>query len=465
MAFARAAGTLLTNYAWTPEKAATARDLALSQGMNLKDIVFGIDVWAQNSQDKDNRRSTYGGGGTGTGIAVAELARLGFSAGIFAPAWPFEHFPTCPAAVQQSMWDGVDLPEHLGCDCVPNNRHAVDEYRTKAITRSAQGFPAGSESFFYTNFERAFTHASLGENDSMAVAAHLGSQSVLPNPIDLRRTVRCGLKDVGTVTGKILDSPSRLAIYLHNDDETLDKATIRGWKLYDLDMTGWLEVTVTYRKQATSRDLHIALYMTETNEEILVPNEACSYVKVKKNLDCRQKAGENQISTRLTGIRLLLKGNPPQGLKDSKSKLIEILEICVKRQGSAYSPCSIAGMDLKHCSQHRSRLSWSYDDGEQGESEARKHSLPWSNTTGPVSRFLVYFDEKLVGLAYAKEYILSAECTTKMDEPQKHTVSIQGIGFDGTTVCSYTCCSRDLVQRRDEKNGSSWQLVQHSELC
>lgn len=63
--FAKAAGTLFTNYKWTEKDAKAATELAQKSGMKVEDIYFGVDMWAQNSGMK---RVTYGGGGTRTGL-------------------------------------------------------------------------------------------------------------------------------------------------------------------------------------------------------------------------------------------------------------------------------------------------------------------------------------------------------------------------------------------------------------
>ena len=69
--FAKAAGTLFTNYRWTESKLNEAKRVAHTHGLATPDIMFGIDVWAQNTGMLGRPRVTFpyqGGGGTNTGL-------------------------------------------------------------------------------------------------------------------------------------------------------------------------------------------------------------------------------------------------------------------------------------------------------------------------------------------------------------------------------------------------------------
>ena len=94
MIFAKACGGILTNYCWKEGDAAESMHNALQNDIPLQNVYLGVDVWAQNTTKLTQPRVTYpeyGGGGTNTGVAVAKVAELGLSAGVFAPAWTFAY--------------------------------------------------------------------------------------------------------------------------------------------------------------------------------------------------------------------------------------------------------------------------------------------------------------------------------------------------------------------------------------
>ncbi|KAF2084673.1 glycoside hydrolase family 85 protein, partial [Saccharata proteae CBS 121410] len=182
--FAQACGSLLTNYSWTYEGASSSKGVATRHQIDTSCIYFGIDTWAQNSTHGLSKRVTYpedGGGGTKTGIAVKDLSGLGFSTGIFAPAWTYEHFPGHGAAMERCMWEGDALSDDITCGCRSASQHPTNT--DNPITSSACWYPAGSPTFFYTNFSRAFASHDPALNEiyrTKRLHAQLGSQSILP---------------------------------------------------------------------------------------------------------------------------------------------------------------------------------------------------------------------------------------------------------------------------------------------
>lgn len=454
--FAQVAGILLTNYDWTPEKAAAAKTLALTHTMDPSDIVLGIDVWAQNSPSQGNPRRTYGGGGTGTGIAVRKLAELGLSAGIFAPAWPYEHFPTCSLAVEESMWYGEKLPERLGCDCVPASMHDIYGYQTRTITRSAQESPAGSESFFYTKFERAFT----SNTDSGAIAAHLGSASVLPRLSNAYQCTAQGHTQSSLLKGNLQDDPPRVTVSLYPH---ISRGPISaGLELFLLNMTGHVEARIVYRKPKTPNGLSVAILVLGVDEQIKVPSEACERVEIRRIFNCTRKSPDNihkarpgsdrmTGTKRLLGIDVVIEGEVSEADSNSSTDLIELLEICIKRPEAAYHRYRLAQLKLSG-----TRLSWSFHI--DGDDESRNdEGLPYSSMTGPFSYFVVFVDGEMVGRAYVTEYLLSTEMATKLNGDEKHKVEIRGFAFDGSFVCSVSELALEHKERMGEDSG--WQLV------
>ena len=94
--------------------------------------------------------------------AVEILAEHGFSAAMFGPAWPYEHFSNAKGdgriaeLVDKSMWEGDMLPDELHCECKDDRPHHQSQYRSSSIAQAAREFPAGSESYFISDFRRPF---------------------------------------------------------------------------------------------------------------------------------------------------------------------------------------------------------------------------------------------------------------------------------------------------------------------
>lgn len=59
------------------------------------------------------------------------------------------------------MWEGSLLPSELGCDCQDEKLHHTNSYQANAITKYAREYPAGTSSFFYTDFQRAFVEVEV----------------------------------------------------------------------------------------------------------------------------------------------------------------------------------------------------------------------------------------------------------------------------------------------------------------
>jgi len=71
LVYVLAADALFTNYKWTVTKVEEAQRLAMKHGLELPAILFGVDVWAQNTNISGPPRVTFpskGGGGTNTGV-------------------------------------------------------------------------------------------------------------------------------------------------------------------------------------------------------------------------------------------------------------------------------------------------------------------------------------------------------------------------------------------------------------
>jgi hypothetical protein len=428
---AKAAGSILTNYVWTPEKAAATRAIAMQNGINPANVLCGIDVWAQSSE-----RETYPedvGGGTGTGLGVAKLAELGLSAGIFGPAWPYEHFDCLPnsRAVEKAMWTGAALPETLRCDCASSSRHSIPGYMGNSILQSAQEFPAGSDNFFYTEFAQAFEAVTglraVAENTQ--VRANLVCQSVLPRPTTYGSTPR-------EIFCQVESRPSRLSLYMCALGENVYTHSILD--LFKLNMpASQVLISVKYRRPKAPASLRVWLHLEGLDVQIPLAeqqNTITTEIQV------------NEADT-LTGISLRVEGHV--GTISTNTLLVaEIMSICVRRRSTVAKNYTISDAALVELDETTSCLSWKFNNQARNAS-SEDDGLPFSGLTGPFSFFMIEINGQQLGRAYALEYVLR-------DIDDKSDIRISGTGFDGEIICVYT---GKLQKQQRQGSTESWQLV------
>jgi hypothetical protein len=430
--FAKAAGSILTNYVWTPEIAATTKALALKNDIDPLNILCGIDVWAQSSE-----RQTYPkdvGGGTGTGLGVAKLAELGLGAGIFGPAWPYEHFNCLQdsRAVDKAMWTGAALPKTLRCDCTSSSRHSIKGYMESPILDNAQDFPAGSDAFFYTDFMQAFE--AVPGSDAVAektqVRANLTSQSVLPQPSVHTSTQM-------DVFIEAESCPSRLSLYICASDEIAYVHRILSLFKLSMPASEGLLIGMKYRKLETHSLLRVWLHLEGLGVHI-------PFAEQQETITTELRANETDL---LTGISLRVEGYI--GTTSTSTLLVaDIMSICVRRRSKAARDYTISDAGLVELDETSSLLSWRFNN-EVWNASLGDDGLPYSDITGPFSFFMIEIDGRQVGRAYAMEYVLRGV----RDESN---VRITGMGFDGEVICVYT---GSLWKRQRQGSAESWQLV------
>lgn len=471
----QACGSVLTNYCWKADDAADSLHQVLQANLRPHQIYFGIDVWAQNTTKLAHPRVTYpeyGGGGTNTGVAVAKLAELGLSAGIFAPAWTFEHFPSHGRDMESVMWDGEDLPDDVDCSCGDcGRRHRPN--RTTPITSFAKVYNAGSETFFFTDFIRAFGTHSDEEEDILfggsAMHAQLGSQSVLPlrtESLGLLSPLRHKIEDIAGRSQLVIEARNLSPLAVKNDRAQ----TVHGWAipLFRLDMPidGSLRLRISYR-DLSKRPQGVCFYLKascQANKEEArrtgYPTGYSSkvynltrydYPKVDHLLDVELKTDNQHIpvNLRLEEIGFYSHAtNAGTGIR-----LAEIDYICIQpvaaypipsrpfmyqggyfqdissRNYSPDSPTHHALFDIRKilCGEGETqhvRLCWSYTSGEPVK------GMPSSEITGAFSYFAVEVDDLNLGRAYGAEHILPASLVEEL-AGREVAVRIKGIGFDG----------------------------------
>lgn len=96
------------------------------------------------------------------------------------------NFPGHGQNVERAIWEGKALPAEVTCACGDCEKRHRPNTLTPIIKSAAQ-HRAGSETFFYTDFSRAFSTQGDKEKEIVFggcnLHAQLGSQSVLPQKI------------------------------------------------------------------------------------------------------------------------------------------------------------------------------------------------------------------------------------------------------------------------------------------
>lgn len=473
--FVKACGSVLTNYCWKEDDAADSLHQALQANLPPHQIYFGIDVWAQNTTKLAHPRITYpeyGGGGTNTGVAVAKLAELGLSAGIFAPAWTFEHFPGHGRDMEATVWDGENLPDDIDCSCGDcDKRHQPN--KATPITSFAKLYNAGSETFFFTDFSRAFgTHTDEEEDilyGGSPLHAQLGSQSTLP-----LRTESLGMLSPLRHRGEDLQGRSQLVIEARNLPPSAVKndgaQTDHSWAipLFRLDMPidGSLRLRISYRDlskrpqgisfylkascQATDAEARRTGYPVGYSHNIY-NLRGPDYPKVDHLLDVELKIDNQYIPANLRLEELGFYSHATNAR--TGIRLAEIDYICIQpiaaypipsrpftyqggyfqdissRNHSPNSAAHHALFDIRKIlcgggeTQHVT-LCWSHTSSEP------VNGMPYSEITGAFSHFIVEVDDLNLGRAYAAEHILPASLVEEL-AGREVAVRVHGIGFDG----------------------------------
>ena len=487
--FLEASGHLLTNYRWNPDKIREATSLRQDRGLNQTSLLFGIDVWAQIKQPRDRpQRITWPedhGGGTRTGVAVAEIAREKGCVGIFGPAMALEHFGKHGKAVDRSIWEGTPLPEDLKCDCSERPGDFHPENSTAPIIKFVKRYEAGSRDFFFTNFERAFTKLPQSDN----IRAQVGSQSVLPDLISEDLPTRIH-EVVGNANqhcrALLLDNPSRLLItaaalppkahfQLKLDatreqyplsrpgpDRVVPKSSLY-FPLFKLGLSCEqplrvqlkFRTLVPYRVRLFPTPGCIALSFANDTMKILnhwktrddgvtLVDEIVHSRPSEESESKFDKTGPASIelANKIVGIGIWLTGMKNDFV--SPCDIIEIYDICIQPADSATNKYCIRNINLEDRGEgdlEHTRLRWQirehiskYRDCPVERpklADGRLDKRPWSDVTGPFSHFKVSIDGEETGRAYTLEYILPKLAREKLRRGKECKVRVIGVTFWG----------------------------------
>lgn len=448
--FAEACGGILTNYNWDLRQAEEAKQFIAQSSISSENVYFGIDVWAQNRSGFGIPRTTYGKGGTTTGVAVAKLAEIGLSAGIFAPAWSFEHFEGHGKDVDRTMWEGDNLPDGLECSCggAISRHQPIEGF---AIVRHAKASPAGTASTFYTDFTRAFgRHGSEEERvvfDGQPLHAQVGAHSILPLPIPevvgVNPYLRHRLEDCAGQTKLLIE-----VHHIRNADDAVTEHPNCWVPLYKLDMpaNGTRRIVVTCRHVAAGLSVKTSFYLKFSdsggrppqNLQLLSIDKSGDICTITAQIEAPARIDTSVEDVRLEELGFLLQGYNGMG----SAPIVEVFSISIVpvdslRISTAPTIDNIRIESREQGEIEHMRLCWDYVAGR----EVRHVEMPHSEITGPFSHFILRIDGLQVGRAYALEYVLNNNLAKGL-AGKDVAIKVTGVGFDGRKLANTTTTLR-----------------------
>ena len=397
---------------------------------------------------------------------MAVLAQEGFSTAVFAPAWTYEHFPICPSnhpngartpsmarSVERALWEGCQLPVEVCCNCHGRPHHTRD-YRKHPILHYAREFPAGSLSYLYTDFTRAFLSESNGVRScisSQAVFPHVEPTAILeserlndePSTQALRFKLEAGLLCVRMIRKSCQEvelgrqESSKLHDILVPEEEPMHLC------LFKLNMPGDGSLRANAHFACSSVSGTIGFYSAYQG-----PNRARLEFSYHAVLPGNLVASESPswldssntasicLQAPASKYQLVEFGVFGQGYALDKASQVVMM---VKSIGIAPSVeldhnfhiVNISVLQQNKNTDVEMQLTWQWEGSEDRWPEG----LPWSKTTGPFSHFAIFIDGEDAGTAHSLKFPLREEDFERSEE-KRVVVSIDGHLFGGGTIAS-----------------------------
>jgi hypothetical protein len=394
----------------------------LREHIPLQQTFFGIDVWAQNTTSLAHPRTTYpeyGGGGTNTGVAVAKLAELGLSAGVFAPAWSFEHFPGHGRAIEQMMWEGTDLPRDIECSCGNCTlRHRSN--KDNPMTKFAKAFTVGTETWLFSNFRRAFTKHGSREKEALFkgfdIHSQLGSQSPLPLPVCSDKTL---------LSHRLEEAIGQPYLAIDFQPSDSPRASAQCFlPLFNLDMPAdnTLQLQISYTNKASDPRFTPNIYLRINNATNLFPVEHGPKIQTFTTPITSTASAPQRLYELGVQVSSL-------SLPCSPTTILHIHSILIA-PAVAFNPpppstFTISNFTLTSHTHPRShtRLHWT-------STSVNVPGLPWSALTGTFEEFEVCVNGLQIGRVGACECIIPEGLT----ENGEVEVEVKGWGYNGAVL-------------------------------
>ena len=355
-------------------------------------------------------------------------------------------------SVQQSMWEGFQLPAEVGCDCRERKPHHTKCYQEQPILRHAYEFPSGSPSYLYTDFSRAFL-ASSGR-----IRSRLGSQANLPctgpvatfdkEPVPEKHMVQAlsGILADGVLYIQATIEPclvehaqiSEPHVSLAGNGPIEVQMPLR-LRLFKLDMTGdgSLYATIHCTHFAASEVLGFySTYQRPRSEELEHEyHEGClmkaPYISQAREVTVINLRGRSS-ECRLVEFGVFYQGCRPSQVSHSLIMMVESILIAP----STKVDWNFRVQDVMAVAQEMDKgaerqLTWRWE-GDRGE---WLPDLPWSMTTGPFSHFDIVVNARELGTAYSLDFPLRRE-DCEIDGEEEVNILIVGHFFGGGMVSS-----------------------------
>lgn len=414
------------------------------------------------------------------------LAKAGFSTAIFAPAWAYEHFSTSPSeavdsrfpasiakSVDRSMWEGSPLPTEIGCDCRTGRPHHTKDYQGHPILKYAHEYPAGTSSYFHTDFTRAF------KSEQNAVHSSLGFQSTLPHVSAVPFCADSSFGE-GIPATMLYGSPEEGSLFVRaaveegqrTETESLEVDTckeavhlepkVQRLCLFKLSMPGdgSLRATIHYlRPEKTGTVGFYTAYQTPDCDKVEYQYHATRPVDEFSSVQYLTLPVKAQVSgSNLVEIGVFSQGchirQPSQVILNVRS--IQIMPYTGAKRGFHINHLRIR-QRATDADEERS-LVWQWE----GSKDGWPRHLPWSQTTGPFSHFQVRINGEVGGMTQSLEFPLRKQ-EYEDSLRDEVAVSIHGTMFGGGTISSAE--QRFLRDELSHKGlDDTWYMVEEEKV-
>ncbi|OAP55445.1 hypothetical protein AYL99_10418 [Fonsecaea erecta] len=441
------------------------------------------------------RRGT-GHGGTATGRFVGFIAEKldaarkavndastkpgGAGVGLFAHGWAYEHFMP-GTSVDRFMWEGepnltpltdptdkrrmpasvwkqkqdlrrtqdIGWQAEFDCPCSHSIvqhlwRHppTAMDFKDWGIVKSALEYPAGTKSFFHTDYTEPVIDQS-----GQQYRYRLGQQSVLPIPGRRKRALN--FTNAGESSGEleaVMSTKCTLRINLQNKGIN-DQSKVSGsLVLHQLNIDAALkpEITLVYRRLMDTTGLPIQLCARNgAHDEHYTLSGKASLAGQNETLT--QSIPLRNTQDFVQDIRITMDNAPANTLasltKDGVADLIEIISLTIKPQDHNYPDNKITKATLEKKTGKTgsyTRLMWTLANDlnppkplPNTTPTTTPRILPLSPTTMQFSHFHVRANGRFLGVAYTLGFPISEEEIKSWPAGKVH-FQIRGIAFDGS---------------------------------
>ncbi|KAK6536293.1 hypothetical protein TWF281_000535 [Arthrobotrys megalospora] len=399
---------LFTNYRWKPmtQLLTTA---ALSKVMHRNhDVYMGIDVFG---------RGTFGDGGWGTGTALSVIRPAGLSAAVFAPGWVFEHFDGQNfEARNRKFWiNGVATDPGLIC---------------RPVAEFAPVWEAGTEDFFYTNFNRGYGRKWFqgGREISARPWAHIGVQGVLPSfyPGDTDRLVWKLDHEIAYDGGHSLQ-------VIHKAAAGID-SKLSSCKLYQLNMKYKqdLRFSFSYILEAAQKG-RVAVYfvlkrfngVTERHEVGLPVQESWGTKTISLDVG---KTDEEIFGTKVIELGIAYIRGDAEVTETAEATILRLGHICLSGYPEQKLP-GISKITSALSTSGKRWLRWALDYAGFSPEEGSQPGIK-SRVTGEFAYFVVYKGlGEFLGISHCLDFTASVDTGS-----DGGIYRVDGVSFDGRVV-------------------------------